>query len=85
MPKLSTKKLKELEDLTMAHRFLYYVECAPVLTDHEYDVIERRARAALPETSPVQKVGSSLESDYTDEQRQIAQDLERKAGRYGPV
>lgn len=85
MARLSAKKLKELEDLTMAHRFLYYVECAPVLTDHEYDVIERKARAALPETSMVQKVGSSLESDYTDEQKKIAEDLERKAGRYGPT
>ncbi|MNU19529.1 hypothetical protein D3C71_77580 [compost metagenome] len=81
--KLSAKKLQELEDLTMAHRFLYYVECAPVLTDFEYDKLERKAVAALPETSPVHKVGSSLDSSYTDAQKKIAEDLERKAGRYG--
>jgi NAD-dependent DNA ligase len=79
MAKLS-KKLKALEDSVMAHRYLYYVEATPVITDAEYDVLERKARAGLPEDSSVQKVGSSLEDDYSPEQVAIAKGLAEKAG-----
>jgi len=62
------KKQKNLELLIMAHRYLYYVECCPKITDSEYDKLEVQVRALLPETSPVHRVGSSLASSYTPEQ-----------------
>lgn len=52
------------ETLVMVHRYLYYVLGEPVLSDHEYDHIERQARAVCPPDSPVHKVGSSLPSSY---------------------
>ena len=51
----------------MVHRYLYYVECQPVISDYEYDMLERKVREVLPETSPVQGVGSSLPSSYSKE------------------
>ncbi len=53
-----------LEDIIMAHRYLYYVLCDPVLPDLEYDELDRKATALLPSESPVHQVGSSLESSY---------------------
>ena len=55
----------ELE--VMAHRYLYYVLCSPVLPDCEYDKLEREARKTLPEESLVNKVGSCLASGYSNE------------------
>lgn len=56
----------------MAHRYLYYVLAEPVLPDMVYDVLEREARAVLPDTSPVHGVGSSLSSSYTEQHKQRA-------------
>jgi len=53
-----------LETLVMAHRYLYYVECSPVLSDNEYDKLERLAKCALPPESVVHKPGSDLLRDY---------------------
>lgn len=63
---------KRLETIVMAHRYLYYISCAPVLQDHEYDVIERRARAVLPQSSPVQRVGSDLIGTYSNDHIEMA-------------
>lgn len=65
-------KHQAIEHEIMVHRYLYYVECQPVITDAEYDIIERKARSILPETSPVHKVGSSLPSSYSDEVKKDA-------------
>jgi NAD-dependent DNA ligase len=62
----------EYEVEVMAHRYLYYVLTEPALPDLVYDVLEREARAVLPDTSPVQRVGSCLPSSYTDEHKQRA-------------
>ena len=51
----------------LVHRFLYYVMAEPVISDFEYDALEREARAACPETSVVQGVGSCLPSSYPAE------------------
>lgn len=67
-----------LEKEVMIHRYCYYVLAEPLLPDAEYDKIERAARAALPEASPVHGVGSSLPSSYTDE---VKQEAERRRGR----
>lgn len=66
-----------LELEVMAHRYLYYVESEPVLTDFDYDVLERKARAACPPESPVHGVGSSLPSSYSEAQIARAMELKR--------
>lgn len=81
-PKKLPKAAADAERLVMAHRYLYYVECAPVLSDPAYDVIERKARA-MPSlaNSDIQKVGSSLSSSYTAEQIKKAEELLATGGR----
>jgi NAD-dependent DNA ligase len=64
--------MKKLELMVMAHRYLYYVQALPVLTDFEYDKLEAKARRVLPEHSPVHSVGSSLEDSYSQEVVQYA-------------
>jgi NAD-dependent DNA ligase len=65
-----------MEDLIMAHRYLYYVLGEPVISDYAYDVIERQARFLLPPTSPVHGVGSSLRSSYSADQLDLAMDIQ---------
>lgn len=67
--------MENIEDLIMAHRYLYYVLSESVLLDYDYDMLERKARAALPDTSPVQGIGSSLASSYTPAQVALAERL----------
>jgi NAD-dependent DNA ligase len=67
----------ELETLVMAHRYLYYVLCEPVMSDHTYDLLERKARKECHANSPVHGVGSSLESSYTQEQIKKALELQQ--------
>ena len=55
---------QQYEHEILVHRYLYYVECAPIIGDTQYDMLEREARAVLPETSPVQGIGSDLASSY---------------------
>ena len=59
--------LKRIETEVLAHRYCYYVLADPVIPDGAYDLLERDARAALPDTSPVHGVGSSLPSSYGPE------------------
>ena len=51
----------------LIHRYLYYVESSPVISDFEYDRLEREAREVCEESSPVHRVGSSLPSSYPKE------------------
>lgn len=67
--------MNKLEKLILAHRYMYYIECDPILPDLEYDALERTARATLPEDSPVQKVGSDLASSYPKEIVDFAKEL----------
>jgi NAD-dependent DNA ligase len=67
------KDEKYYEDLVMAHRYLYYVLAEPVISDWSYDEIERKAREILPESSPVQGVGSGLPGSYSNEQVKLAE------------
>lgn len=59
----------------MAHRYLYYVKGAPVISDRRYDQIEKIARTVLPSSSPVHSVGSDLESSYSERVRNLAKQL----------
>jgi len=56
------------ETEVMAHRYIYYVLCDNVISDPEYDLLEREARELCHESSPIHGVGSSLASSYTPEQ-----------------
>jgi NAD-dependent DNA ligase len=56
----------ELETEVMAHRYLYYVVCRPVISDRDYDALEARAKAVVGVDSPVNNPGSDREQDYSD-------------------
>ena len=58
---------KQYETEVMAHRYLYYVLSNNIISDAEYDVLERKAREVCPPESPVHGIGSSLPSSYTTE------------------
>ena len=72
---MAARTQAEITREVMAHRYLYYVLATPVLNDHEYDLIERKARELLPPDSVVHKVGSCLESSYTQEEIDFAYKL----------
>jgi NAD-dependent DNA ligase len=65
---------QQLEDTIMGHRFLYYIECNPIIEDCEYDALERNSRSLLKDKidSPVHSSGSELSSDYSDKIKQLA-------------
>jgi len=58
--------------LILAHRYLYFVLCDPVISDREYDALER---ALSPEQREAIGVGSSLASSYAPEIIELAQRL----------
>lgn len=49
------------EDVIMRHRFRYYVEGCPVISDGAFDMLERAVRAAWPIS--VSGIGGSVGSD----------------------
>ena len=64
---LILQTMKELREEITRHEYLYYVECDPVITDEEYDILVQRLEdieKAFPELitsdSPTQRVGSDL-------------------------
>ncbi len=67
--------MRNFEKEVLAHRYLYYVEANPVVSDFEYDLLEREAREALPESSAVHKVGSSNPWDYNEDIKAYAEEL----------
>lgn len=67
-----------IEDSILVHRYLYYVECSPIISDYEYDVIERDARNRLPPESPVHNIGSDMEDSYPEHIRNKAKKILRK-------
>lgn len=69
------QQLKRLETLVLAHRYLYYVCNTPVISDLEYDILEKQAMKLLPESSQVFRPGSDLESSYTQEVKDKASEL----------
>jgi NAD-dependent DNA ligase len=65
---------QQLEDTIMAHRFLYYIECNPIISDASFDALERNARSLLKDKldSPVHSQGSELLDSYSDRIKQLA-------------
>lgn len=72
---ISTVERTPLADILLAHRFLYYVRGTPVITDQEYDKLEKEAVIGLAEDHPLQKPGSDLVSSYSDETKALADRL----------
>ncbi len=64
-----------IETQLLAHRYLYYVLSCPVITDYEYDALERAALGSLPPESPLHKPGSDIASDYSDAVKAYARTL----------
>lgn len=69
------EKTNLLKELMLAHRYLYYVECMPVISDFEYDELEKTVRALLPLDEEVQGPGSDLRSSYSPLVRLKAEEL----------
>ena len=65
---------QQLEDTIMGHRFLYYIEFSPIISDSEFDALERNARSLLKDKldSPVHLNGSELSESYSDRIKQLA-------------
>jgi hypothetical protein len=74
--------IQELEDSILCHKYLYYVVADPVISNYEYDKLERKARKILPKNSPALKIGSDRVFDYSDKIARMAIDLwlDKKAG-----
>lgn len=71
----SIEELLELEKRLMAHRYMYYVEADPILTDAEYDRLDKAVTPWLPEDSPLHKPGSDSASHYSEEHKAYAKYL----------
>ena len=56
--------ISHIERTVLAHRYLYYVKALPILTDFDYDALEKEARKVLPPDSPVHLPGSDLAASY---------------------
>lgn len=65
------------EKLALAHRYLYYIEFSPVITDFEYDMLEKKALEECDENSTLNKPGSDLKSSYSDEIIELAEKLKQ--------
>lgn len=63
------------ERLVLAHRYLYYVLDDPLISDFEYDKLERIARELCEGSSPVHGVGSCLKTSYSPEVIKYAETL----------
>ena len=63
-----------IADQCLVHRYLYYILCRPMLTDREYDMLERDAsnRDDTPIDHPIHKPGSDLASSYPQEIADLA-------------
>ena len=64
---IRNKSNSKLADLCMIHRYLYYVLCEPIISDVEYDLMEKKALLTCAETHPIRKPGSDLKSSYSSE------------------
>lgn len=61
-----------LVDLCLAYRFLYYVKGISLLSDTEYDELEKEARSKCPNDKRLDKPGSDCAEEYSDAVRGLA-------------
>ena len=52
------------EDIILRHRYLYYVENQPTISDQDYDALEREVKAQFSIGVTSHTVGSSNPLDY---------------------
>jgi len=73
-------------DTVMAHRYLYYVLAKPIISDQEYDRLEKQVSQKfdaengvwvdlLPPEHPLNKPGSSDPKSYTAKQVRLAKKM----------
>ena len=63
------------EDQCLVHRYLYYCWNRSVISDHEYDALERKALRQADKNHMIHKVGSSNDKNYSDRIKIIAESL----------
>lgn len=69
---LFDRDLAPQEKLLAAHRYLYYVLSRPIISDYEYDMMEKE----LPEDSLIRLiVGSDWDGDYPEDVKELAERL----------
>lgn len=79
-PKLPKEDAREFgdipmtEDLVHAYRFLYYVKNISIISDKDYDALEREVIEfdGVPQNSAIFKPGSDNKEDYPDHIRSLA-------------
>ncbi len=54
----------DAENEILYHRYLYYVKCDPILSDYEYDRLEKKYLDKYPESDILKSVSSDREEDY---------------------
>lgn len=64
-----------LADVCLAHRYLYYVLNEPIISDMEYDILEKEARKTADGDHQINKPGSDLKSSYTTEIIKLANNM----------
>lgn len=75
-------RVTELRNQLRAHRYLYYVKAAPVISDYQYDTLELELKKLIQEYPELDlpdcvlhTVGSDREQDYSDEIKRLANEL----------
>lgn len=53
-----------MEDILLEHRYRYYVLCIPIISDYEYDMMEKEYLKTAPKNSLMRLPGSDLEESY---------------------
>jgi len=66
---------EKLLNKCLALRYCYYVENISIISDYDYDVLEKKCQAFAPEDSIIHRPGSSLSCDYPIEVIEIAKSL----------
>jgi len=71
MEGLSMEELS-IEDQCLVHRYLYYVKSRPIISDREYDMLEKKAILTAPEDHGIRLAGSDMETSYSQNIKDIA-------------
>lgn len=59
-------------DVCLVHRYLYYVKGSPIISDQQYDILEREAVRFEKRTHPVHFPGNDLEDSYSNKIKNTA-------------
>ena len=70
--------MPEIEIKCLAYRYLYYVKGVSLISDYNYDLLEKEALNNVSIDSMLNQPGSDLETSYSDEVKQYATNLCQK-------